>query len=52
MTEYCITTASGLVIAIPTSLFHSYFVGQVDRFIVEMEETSAELINELTELGL
>ncbi len=52
ISEALITTASGLVIAIPTSLFHSYFVGQVDRFIVEMEETSAELINELTELGL
>ncbi len=52
ISEALITTASGLVIAIPTSLFHSYFVGQVDKFIVEMEETSAELINELTELGL
>ena len=52
ISEALITTAAGLVIAIPTSLFHSYFTGQVDRFVVEMEETSAELINELTELGL
>lgn len=52
ISEALITTASGLVVAIPTSLFHSYFVGQVDRFIVEMEETSAELINELVELGI
>ena len=52
ISEALITTASGLVIAIPTSLFHSYFTGQVDRFVVEMEETSAELVNELTELGL
>jgi len=50
--EALITTAAGLIIAIPTSLFHSYFTDQVDRFVVEMEETSAELINELTELGL
>ncbi len=50
--EALITTAAGLIIAIPTSLFHSYFTAQVDRFVVEMEETSAELINELTELGL
>lgn len=52
ISEALITTATGLVIGIPTSLFHSYFMGQVDRFVVEMEETSAELINELTELGL
>lgn len=52
ISEALITTASGLVIAIPTSLFHSYFVGQVDRFVVEMEETSAELVNELVELGI
>jgi biopolymer transport protein ExbB len=52
ISEALITTATGLVIAIPTSLFHAYFVAQVDRFVVEMEETSAELINELTELGL
>ncbi|MCP4545881.1 MAG: MotA/TolQ/ExbB proton channel family protein [bacterium] len=52
ISEALITTATGLVIAIPTSLCHSYFVGLVDRFVVEMEETSAELINELTELGL
>jgi biopolymer transport protein ExbB len=50
--EALITTAAGLIIAIPASLFHSYFTDQVDRFVVEMEETSAELINELTELGL
>lgn len=50
--EALITTAAGLCIAIPASLFHSYFTDQVDRFVVEMEETSAELINELTELGL
>lgn len=50
--EALITTAAGLIIAIPASLFHSYFTDQVDRFVVEMEETSAELINELSELGL
>ena len=52
ISEALITTASGLVIAIPTSLFHAYFTAQVDKYVVEMEETSSELINELTELGL
>ncbi len=52
ISEALITTATGLVIGIPTSLFHSYFVGQVDRFVVEMEETSAELVSELVDLGI
>ena len=52
ISEALITTATGLVIGIPTSLFHSYFIGQVDRFVVEMEETSAELVSELVDLGI
>jgi hypothetical protein len=29
---------------------HNFFVSQIDRYITEMEEASAELINELVEL--
>jgi biopolymer transport protein ExbB/TolQ len=29
---------------------YNYFVSQIDRFITEMEEASAELVNELVEL--
>lgn len=52
ISEALITTATGLVVAIPASLAHSYFMGQVDRFTLEMEETSAELVSELVEMGL
>jgi biopolymer transport protein ExbB len=48
--EALITTATGLIIAIPMNIMHNYFVAQVDRFITEMEEASAELVNELIEL--
>ncbi|UCG53708.1 MAG: MotA/TolQ/ExbB proton channel family protein [Candidatus Latescibacterota bacterium] len=48
--EALITTASGLIIAIPMNVMHNFFVSQIDRFITEMEEASAELINELVEL--
>ena len=48
--EALITTLAGLVIAIPVSAAHSYFVSQIDRFITEMEEASAELVNELIEI--
>jgi biopolymer transport protein ExbB len=48
--EALITTASGLIIAIPMNIMHNFFVAQIDRYITEMEEASAELINELVEL--
>ena len=49
--EALITTAAGLVVAIPASLGHSFFLSVIDRFIIEMEETSAELVEELTSIG-
>ena len=51
ISEALITTASGLVVAIPASLGHSFFLSVIDRFIIEMEETSAELVEELTSIG-
>ncbi len=48
--EALITTATGLIIAIPMNVMHNYFVSQIDRFIIEMEEASAELVDELFEL--
>ena len=50
--EALITTATGLMIAIPASIGHSFFVSQIDRFVLEMEEASAELVNELIELNV
>jgi biopolymer transport protein ExbB len=49
--EALITTITGLTIAIPVSVAHAYFVSQIDRFVLEMEEASANLVNELVELG-
>jgi len=48
--EALITTATGLIIAVPVSIAHSYFVSQIDRFIIEMEEASAELVDELLDI--
>jgi biopolymer transport protein ExbB len=49
ISEALITTATGLVIAIPVQAFHNYFVARIDRFIIEMEESSVELLDALTE---
>ena len=48
--EALITTAAGLMIAVPVSAFYSYFVLQIDRFVLEMEEASADLVDELMDL--
>lgn len=48
--EALITTATGLIIAVPVTIAHSYFVSRIDRFIIEMEEASAELVDEMLEL--
>jgi biopolymer transport protein ExbB len=48
--EALITTATGLIIAVPVTIAHSFFVSQIDRFIIEMEEASAELVDELMDI--
>ncbi len=52
ISEALITTMSGLVVAIPMSISHNYFVSQIDRFIIEMQETSADLVDTLVDLGV
>jgi biopolymer transport protein ExbB len=47
ISEALITTEVGLVIAIPVQLAHNLFVQQIDRFVIEMEDSAAELIDSL-----
>jgi biopolymer transport protein ExbB len=49
--EALITTEAGLCIAIPVSVFHSVFVSRVDRYVVEMEEASIDLVDALNTKG-
>jgi biopolymer transport protein ExbB len=51
ISEALITTAAGLLIAIPIQAFHNFFVSQIDRFIIEMEESTADLVDTLVMLG-
>ena len=44
-----ITTAAGLVVAIPTLVLYNYFVAKVDNMILDMEISSSELVDLLTE---
>lgn len=50
ISEALITTATGLLIAIPVQAFHNYFVSRIDGFIIEMEESTAELVDVMVDL--
>lgn len=39
-----ITTAAGLIVAIPTLFFHRYFVRRVDELVVSMEQEAIKLV--------
>ncbi len=41
--EALVTTASGLVISIPSLIFHNFFVAKVDKILSEMETSITEL---------
>lgn len=45
-----ITTWAGLVIAIPVSTAHTYFVTRIDRLITDMEDTSEQIVDALYRL--
>lgn len=46
-----ITTATGLTIAIPVNIAHNYFVSKIDGMVIEMEETSQNLVETLHEMS-
>jgi biopolymer transport protein ExbB len=49
ISEALITTAAGLAVAIPTLIAHGYMTKKVHTLVVDMEDTSMELLDILTE---
>lgn len=49
ISEALITTAAGLIVAIPSLLFYHYFAGKADNLVHEMEHNSLQLVNLLGE---
>ncbi|MFA5479841.1 MAG: MotA/TolQ/ExbB proton channel family protein [Candidatus Muiribacteriota bacterium] len=43
--EALITTATGLMIGIPTFVLYNYLINRIDRFIIEIERRSMEITN-------
>jgi biopolymer transport protein ExbB len=50
ISEALITTAAGLTIAIPIQFFYNLFITMVNRIVLDMEESSGELVDILTEI--
>jgi biopolymer transport protein ExbB len=44
-----LTTLFGLIVAIIIQIFHNYFISKIDRLVIDMEETSSELVDHLVE---
>ena len=47
-----LTTAAGLVIAIPVSVAHNFFVSRIDSLVIDMEESSQNMIDTLHARGV
>jgi biopolymer transport protein ExbB len=47
-----ITTAAGLLVAIPALVFYLYFVGKVDGLVMEIDHYGQELVNLISLEGL
>ena len=42
-----LTTAFGLMIAIPVSIGHNYFVSRIDSLVIDMEESAQKMVDTL-----
>ena len=45
-----ITTMFGLVVAVIIQICHNFFISRIDKLIVDMEESSTELVDSLIEM--
>lgn len=46
-----LTTLFGLIVAMIIQFFHNLFVSTIDRLVIDMEESSTELVDSLVELS-
>jgi biopolymer transport protein ExbB len=51
ISEALLTTAAGLCVAIPAIIAHLYFVGRVDRLVMEIDALSQDVVNAVASDG-
>ncbi len=47
-----LTTAAGLMIAIPVSIGHNYFVSRIDALVIDMEESAQKMVDTLHQIEM
>jgi biopolymer transport protein ExbB len=52
ISEALFCTATGLAVAIPAVVLHLYFVGRVDRLVVQLDVLGQEVVNTISAEGL
>lgn len=52
ISEALITTAAGMIVGIPALAIYHYFRGKIDRYVLEMEAISFQLIEDLSYDGI
>lgn len=50
--EALLTTVAGLIVAIPTVVAYNYLVNRVEEFVLEMERSTTDVINMLSQRGV
>ena len=50
ISQALLTTLFGLVVAMIIQVFNNYFTSRIDKLIIDMEESSVELIEALADL--
>ncbi len=50
ISEALLTTLFGLVVAMTIQIFYNYFTSKIDKLIIDMEESSIELMDALVEM--
>ena len=49
ISQALVSTAAGLVVAIPTLMFYRYFLGRVEALVISMEKEAMKLLEFLQE---
>jgi biopolymer transport protein ExbB len=52
ISQALLTTAAGLLVAIPAYAMYVYFVGHIDRLIIEMDHHAQRLVDVVSAEGL
>ncbi len=51
ISEALITTASGLVVAIPVQATYNFFLSKIDKIIIDLQKSSNQFVDDLIQLG-